>query len=215
MSLVITKPTLDFLEELKKNNNKAWMDENRNRYKIARKEFYDWVNSLIMKINTFYPIGPVEAKDCAFRINRDIRFSRDKTPYKPHFSAAFSPTGKKVSSGTFYIRIGGENFGFIGAGCYEPNSQLLQKIRTSISTKPELFLTTIKKIKEPLEGRRIKTTPRGFKKEDPMIDYLRMKGFFVGHHLTSEEILNPKFFQKTIQYFQKRAEFIHFFNQFI
>ena len=91
--------TLQFIKELKKNNNKPWFDANRKKYEAAKADFVSWVEILIAAIAKFNPaVASLKAKDCTFRINRDIRFSKDKSPYKTNMGAYIHPGGKKINT---------------------------------------------------------------------------------------------------------------------
>ncbi len=99
---VSLKPALAYLDDLAKNNNKPWFDANRTRYDTVRQDFLDFVQQFIGEIDRFDPLGILDAKACVYRINRDLRFSKDKTPYKTNFSASIAPGGRKSTRQGYY-----------------------------------------------------------------------------------------------------------------
>src|SRR5690606_37986107 len=124
--------TIKFLKDLKKNNNKHWLDAHRKHYDAARKNFEEFLQQLIDKHALQDPtIKEQVAKQCMFRINRDIRFSKDKTPYKTHFAASINMGGKKSVFGGYYVHVepGGS---FVGGGVWMPQPPELKKIRQEI-----------------------------------------------------------------------------------
>ena len=129
---MIQKNLLDFLKSLKKNNNKAWFDEHKNQYEDARAAFVqttgDWI-TILAKIDS--TLANLTAKQCIFRINRDVRFSKDKRPYKHNMSAYFNKAGKKGTGAGYYIHIE-PGASFIAAGIWMPGTEELSKIRQEI-----------------------------------------------------------------------------------
>src|SRR5919199_2897449 len=133
------KPTLDFLGKLKQNNNKAWFDANRARYEEARAQFEDFVQLLIAEINKFDDLGALSAKECIFRINRDIRFSKDKSPYKTNMGASIAPGGKKSTRQSYYVHIAPHDRSFLAGGLYMPTPEQLAKFRQAIDRDAARF----------------------------------------------------------------------------
>tara|TARA_R110002124_G_scaffold284831_2_gene462568 strand:+ start:448 stop:1119 length:672 start_codon:yes stop_codon:yes gene_type:complete len=135
---------LNFFIELAANNHKAWFDENRKRYeKSVKKPFENFVNALILEIQKDDPSVQIKAKDAIFRINRDIRFSKDKSPYKLDRTAAISPKGRKDHSDPgFYVSLGPEKL-MVGGGAYALPPETLMKLRTYIMAHPKEFETCI------------------------------------------------------------------------
>jgi uncharacterized protein (TIGR02453 family) len=129
---MINKSTFDFLTKLKKNNNKEWFDKNRPEYEIAKNNFKEFISELILSIAKFdSSVKMLEPKNCIFRINRDIRFSNDKTPYKINMGASIGPGGKKSYDAGYYIHIqpGGS---FLAGGVWQPPAPQLNAIRQEI-----------------------------------------------------------------------------------
>lgn len=175
---------LDFLSELQKNNRKEWMDENKPTYQAARKEFVQLVTGLIEKITVFDPtITGLLAKDCIFRINRDIRFSKDKSPYKTNMGAFIAQSGRKTKGAGYYLHLQPGNC-FFGGGIYMPQATELAKIRQEIDynaaqLKEILDDKTFKSTFGELQGEQLKTAPKGYPKDHEHIDLLRYKSYTV------------------------------------
>lgn len=188
----ISKSTLDFLNQLKLNNNRDWFNDHKADFQKEQKKGKDFYNSLLGQLKTHDDIEGLKM----FRIYRDVRFSLDKTPYKPHFAGSFSRATKKLRGG-YYLRIRpGESF--LAGGFWEPNKEDLLRIRKEF----EMDTSEIRAIINnktfvqyfgKLEGDSLKTAPRGFDKEHPDLDLIRMKQFIVTRQFTDEEVLCPDF----------------------
>lgn len=179
-----------FLAELAENNNRAWFVMNKPRYDILRAEFLDLVTGLIPQIAAFDPaIAACNPKKALFRINRDMRFSHDKTPYKTFFSASITPTGlKKPSQGggpSYYFQINSEGKMLLAAGEWLPPADRLRAIRCRIAGEPASFdkILKSKKIAEQFGGLqeegKLKRPPKGFDADLPMIESIKFKHFIV------------------------------------
>lgn len=189
---VITKASLDFLKKLDKNNNRDWFTENKETFKThesATKAFY---NAVLDKLNLHDEIEKMKM----FRIYRDVRFSKDKTPYKSHFAGSFSRFGASRRGG-YYLRVKpGETF--IATGFWEPNKDDLFRIRKEFELDADDFRKTISNpgfmsIWGELQGDGVKTAPKGFDKEHPNIDLIKRKQFIFVRNFTDEEVLSPSF----------------------
>jgi uncharacterized protein (TIGR02453 family) len=171
-----------FLTELRDNNHKEWFDLNRKRYELLRKDWILFVADLIQEIALFDPdFANLEAKDCIFRINKDIRFSKDKSPYKTNFGASINIGGKKEFVGGYYLHFAPDEM-FVAGGIYMPSPQKLAAMRQEIDYNFEVF----KKIVESkaalkrfvkLDGEKISRPPKGYDLDNPAIEYLKMKSF--------------------------------------
>jgi len=189
---VITKETLTFLKKLKKNNTREWFAENKKEFKTieaAVKEYYACISDALKVHDEIEKIK-------MFRIYRDVRFSKDKTPYQPHFAGSFSRAGTKLRGG-YYLRIRpGESF--IAIGFWAPNKEDILRIRKELELDSTEFRDTInaapfKTIWGELKGDELKTSPKGFSKEDPNIDLIRRKQFIFTKEFTDKEVLSPDF----------------------
>lgn len=214
------KPTIKFLNELSNNNNKEWFDANRKTYEACRKDFIKLVTSVIGELAKFDPeLTAVDAKKCVFRINRDIRFSKDKTPYKSNFGALMGANGKKTEGTGFYIHLSpGQNFA--GGGIYMPPSDTLAAIRQEIDYNPDGLkkLLTSKGFKETfveIKGDKLKTAPKGYPKDHPNIELLRFKSFYVIKEFSEKELVADGFFEELISTYKKAFEFNKYLKEAI
>jgi uncharacterized protein (TIGR02453 family) len=126
------KPVLDFLSGIQKNNNKAWFEKNRPAYEKARGQFEEFIDRLIISFGPVENLGGITAKDCVMRIYRDIRFSKDKSPYKVSMSASIGPGGKRSRRLTYYLHLEPHGASMIAGGLHEPDSAQLSRFREAI-----------------------------------------------------------------------------------
>lgn len=186
----------NFLDELKKNNNKEWFDTNRNRYKDLRQHFMNFVTLLIHELTQMDPsLNGLESSQTVFRINRDIRFSKDKSPYKTNMGAYIAPGGKKSFRPGYYLHVE-PGSSMIAGGMYMPPSKELKMIRKEILENTEEFKRIIndkdfKKTYGELYGEKLKTAPQGFPKDHPDIDLMRYKSYTVFKEVSDEYLTGP------------------------
>ncbi len=181
--VTIQKSTVTFLSDLKKNNEKEWFNNNRSRYIEAKTNFESFVQAVIDEITKFDPIlKGLEAKTCMYRINRDIRFSNDKTIYKTYMGAFIVKGGKNNGDkyAGYYFHVEPGNSSMIAGGAYIPPMPWLTAIREKIDEQGDKFLKILnnKDIKSffgEIEGEKLKSAPKGFSKDHPNIELLRMK----------------------------------------
>ncbi len=206
------KPTIDFLKELKDNNHKEWFDENRKTYEVCRKNFLELTQTLIDGIAQFdAELTGVDAKKCVFRINRDIRFSKDKTPYKTNFGALMGAEGKKTEGTGFYVHIAPDH-NFVGGGIYKPPTDKLAAIRQEIDYNPDALSNLInsKDFKETfgeIQGEKLQTAPKGYAKDHPHIDLLRFKSFYVLKEFSDKELNAEGFVETALETYKKASKF--------
>ncbi len=189
---VITKEVFEFLKDLKKNNNKEWFSQNKSRFKAIEtevKQLYQSIKELMEKHDTIERLK-------MFRIYRDIRFSKDKTPYKTHFAGSFSRAGAELRGGYYLHITPGETF--VAAGFWEPNKEDLFRIRKELEVDASDFKVVIgeksfKAIWGNLIGEGVKTAPKGFDKEHPDIELIRKKQFIFVRNFTDKEVLSKAF----------------------
>jgi len=193
------KETLEFLNKLKKNNNKVWFDAHKKEYEIAKNDMKTSVEKLIASIAQFdKSVGGQEAKKCMFRINRDVRFSKDKSPYKNNFGASISEGGKKSFSPVYYLHIQPGN-SFVAGGLYMPAAPQLNAVRQEIDYNAKEFLAIFKdkNFKKYFSGLsdedKLKNPPRGYTAENPVVEILKNKHFIVLHKLSDEKVLAKNF----------------------
>ena len=200
----IKKPTLEFLSDLKKNNNREWFERNKDRYRSAHENMIGFMDGLIAEMKKVDNIETISGKKSLFRIYRDVRFAKDKSPYKSFFGARMSRATKWLRGG-HYIHIEPGNC-FIAGGFFSPNSADLKLIREDIAhdSKPLreiLSDSDFKKIWGSFEGEAVKTAPRGFDKDHPDIDLIRFKQFHLSHHFSDEDVLSEDFVFEIVKSF--------------
>ena len=209
------KDVLLFLQDLAANNNKPWFDENRKRYDAIRAQFMALVAASIQEMGKRVKLPALEPKDCVFRINRDIRFAKDKTPYKNNMSFVVSPQGKKgeVINGVYVHIQPGQSF--IAMGLYEPSPEELKKVRQEIDFnldrwKMILDDSAFKMNFGTVGGTILKTAPKGYDSTNPAIEWLRHTQFIVMHKLDDKQVANAKFPEVVAQIFEDAAPFREF-----
>jgi uncharacterized protein (TIGR02453 family) len=209
---------LKFLQTLAENNHKDWMDANRDWYLEVRGNFLKDVEEFLKEIGAWEPAFlTLQAKDCVFRQNRDVRFSANKDPYKINFAAYFAAGGKKSNGPGYYLHIQpGQSF--IAGGIWMPPADILKKIRQEIDYSGgdlRMILSDLdfKKTFKGLEGDQLKTTPKGFDPENPFIDLLRFKSFIVSAPLSDADVISGKFKHIVIESFRKIKPFHDFLSR--
>lgn len=192
---MITLQTFKFLSKLAVNNNKPWFDDNRKTYEQVRKDFIVFLEKLLSELQKFDPdMETISAKSAIFRINRDIRFSNDKSPYKKNLGAYFCKGGKSdlINAG-YYLHVEPGKC-FIGAGIYQPPAPQLKKIRQEIDYNFEEFKKIVHSKEFQLtfgdlsSEEKLKKAPKGYDEENEAIEYLKLKSFFVGKHFNDIEL---------------------------
>lgn len=209
--------SLSFIGDLKQNNNREWFQANRKRYEEARKEFLAFLQALVNEIGLFDPdLGPVEPKSTLFRINRDIRFSKDKSPYKTNFGAYIRKGGKKSGYAGYYFHVEpGECF--IGGGVYHPESDVLKKIRQEIYENPEEFREIIENRKfrsafGEMYDHQLKTAPKGFPKDFEHMDLLRFQSYIVSTAMDDETMKGNSLLGETVDAYRMMYPLVRFIN---
>jgi len=217
MATTIKKETIQFLKDLKKNNDREWFNANKEKFIAANDNFMQFVQGLISEVSKFdKTVTGLEAKNCVFRIYRDTRFSKDKTPYKTHFGATLlgKGTGCGIAGYYFHLEPGDS---FLAGGVHMTEPQNLKAIREEISSNGKTFLKIIndKSFKDnfKIEGEKLAKVPQGFDKDDPMGDYLKYKELMIHHAVGDKEILNEDFTSNCIQVFKAMVPFNKFVNE--
>jgi len=201
---MLTKDSLQFLEDLKNNNNRDWFLENKKRYEVFKKDYQQLVAALLDAMKPLDPsLEMLEVKNCTFRINRDIRFSKDKTPYKSHLGIWISSGTKLQSKSGYYIHLekGGS---FIAGGLYAPLADDLKKVRKELAYFHEdldeiLNEKDFKKVYGGLDRNEkylLKNPPRGYEKEHPAIELLKLKSFEASSAFDILEVTRKDFVSK-------------------
>ena len=184
-----------FLSELNNNNAKEWFDIHRKRYESLRKSWIEFVNLLIAEITKFDPdFADLHGKNCIFRINKDIRFSKDKSPYKTNFGASINIGGKKEFVGGYYLHFAHDEI-FCAGGIYMPSPEKLAAMRQEIDYNFDDFLKivndkdAVKRFKN-LGGEKLSRPPKGYNAENPAVDFLKMKSFIWTENFSLNQFKN-------------------------
>ncbi|HLJ75200.1 MAG TPA: DUF2461 domain-containing protein [Thermoanaerobaculia bacterium] len=207
-----TPATLAFLGELRENNDRHWFARNKERYeRDARDPARRFISDFGQHLSRIAPHVVADPRRSMFRIHRDTRFSRDKSPYKTHVGIHFFHEKGKAAASVpgFYLHIQpGESFA--AAGIWHPDPQSLAKIRETIARRPPDWLR-LKKSKLPIEGGSLKRPPRGFAADHPLIDDLKRTDFVTSVRLSDKEVCGPKFlrhFSDTCRTMSPLVEFV-------
>jgi uncharacterized protein (TIGR02453 family) len=210
------RSTLTYLQELGANNNKAWFDKNRIQYDKARGAFEEFITDLILNFEPVEDLTGVTAKECMFRINRDIRFSPDKTPYKTSMSAVIGKGGRKFVGRSYYVHIQPGGQSIIAGGLYSPSSAELEKVRRQLAedSRPYKKIVQGKSFVDyfgSVSGEKLKTAPQGYPKDHPDIDLLRHKQFVVEHGFSDEQVLRPDLSVQIVKMCSALKPFVGYF----
>jgi uncharacterized protein (TIGR02453 family) len=216
---MLSPQILKFLKSLKKNNSKTWFDANRTTYEACRSEYFLLVESILQELKKIDPtLTDLEAKKCMFRINRDIRFSKNKDPYKTNFGSYFSKGGKTISCAGYYLHIE-PGASFVAGGYWMPEAQDLKKIRTEIDYCLDEFkeLTNKRDFKSTFgaldKEYTLSRPPQGYDADHPGIEWLKLKSFTVSTPLTDQELTQQDIKKKIVNHFKVLVPFIHFLNR--
>ena len=216
---MISKDLLQFLSDLKKNNNTEWFHANKPRYQQVRKEFEQFIAHIIADIALFdSSVKNLEPKHCIFRINRDIRFSNDKSPYKTNFGGFIVPGGKNAGYAGYYIHIEPGNC-FLAGGIYMPPPEQLKAVRTEIYENTEEFKKILnskeftKHFKEISDEGKLKTAPKGFPKDFEDVDLLKHKHYTVLKTIKDDLVGSDKYIQEIRETFKALYPFNQFINE--
>ncbi len=213
-----TQLILHFLSELEQNNHKEWMDTHRDWYLQAKDEFLNLVHYLLAEMTDVDEgLLGLQPKDCIFRINRDIRFSKNKSPYKNNFGVFMAEGGKKSPNAGYYLHVQPGDESFIGGGMYHPESEALGKVRQEIDyNAAELKQITdqgdFRQYFGAIQGEKLKRAPKGYEPDHPNIELLKLKDFVVMHKLSDEELKDENFKNRAVEIFRTMAPFIHYLN---
>lgn len=209
---------MDFLNKLKANNNRDWFNANKGQYEAARQEVEQFVEHLIPSIQKTDPnLGSLTAKQTMFRIYRDVRFSKDKSPYKTYFGAHIAPGGRKSEQAGYYIHIDPDG-SFAGGGCYRPMGENLKKIRSEIYYNLDEYNNIISNQKfrsvfGEIKGDRLVRPPQGFPKEFEGIEILKLKDYTVLRNFGKTELEKPDFGKFILETFNTMKPLNNFLNR--
>lgn len=213
--------SIRFLKDLRKNNNKEWFDKNRAQYEAAKQDFGQLVQTLIDRFaNKDEDIAHLKAKDCTFRINRDVRFSKDKSPYKTNMGASINKGGKKTMTAGYYFHFEPSN-SFVGGGLYAPMPEDLKKVRQEIDYSFDEFKEIIgsKKFKaiygdlNRSNEYSLSRPPKGYEQDNPAIEYLKLKSFIAMTNITDAELTGKDLVKKITDAFEALMPVIKFMHR--
>jgi uncharacterized protein (TIGR02453 family) len=207
-----------FLLKISRNNNRDWFHKNKQFYVEAKDEFLDFVETLLVRMSEFEDLEGIEAKKCIYRINRDLRFTPDKTPYNSHFSALIAVDGRKTRRAPYYFKIKPDGQSIIAGGVWEGRAPLINTIRQEIDYNLDEFNEIIsnKDFKNrfgAIEGVSLKRPPKGYDENHPAIDVLKLKQFLVHHHIDKRVYLSKTFEEYLIESFTILKPFLDFMNR--
>ncbi|MGZ3838406.1 MAG: DUF2461 domain-containing protein [Flavisolibacter sp.] len=218
---MLAPQTLKFLTQLKKNNNKPWFDAHRAQYEAARIDFSNFIQLVIEGLQqTDTTITGMTAKEALYRINRDVRFSKNKLPYKTHLAGFIIRGGKKSGFAGYYFHCEPGN-SFAGGGLWQPEPAVLKNVRQEIDYNYDSFRSILreknfKKIYGDLyqgEDIKLSTVPKGYEKDNPAIGYLKLKSFIAETRFEDEDLLRHSLHKKTVAAFEALHPFVRFINE--
>lgn len=218
---MISKNTLQFLDDLKTNNNRDWFLDNKKRYEEFKKDYHQLIREFLEILKPQdVNLELLEVKNCAFRINRDIRFSKNKAPYKTHLGIWMNTNQGNKNGPGYYIHIE-KGSSFIAGGIYSPEPDDLKKIRKEIAFFYEdldeiLKDKNFKKYYSGLdknETNSLKNGPKDFDKEHPAIEFLKLKSFIAVQNIAEDELLNEKFIKTTAEKLIVLKPLLEFLNR--
>ena len=197
------EPALSFLDELRQNNNKAWFDSHRPAYEAARGAFEHLINDVIDEFRVSDNLQGLAAKNCIARIYRDVRFAKDKTPYKTNLGAMIAPGGWKTTAFGYYIGVEPHGQSIVAGGLYAPTPEQLNRFRQAIDEDAATFkkVTHAKDFVEvfgEIDGDRLKTAPKGYDRAHPELALLQLKQITAVHRFSDQEVLAPAFVGQVI-----------------
>lgn len=213
----LTQPAFDFLSQLKKNNDRNWFTANKTVYQERLAEVAAFADNLLQELSRHDVIETLSGAKSLYRIYRDVRFSKDKTPFSTYWGGRFRRAGKQRRGGYYYHFEPG-NKSFVLAGFWGPSTQDLKLIRDDIAFDPAplrniLTDSTFISSYGTLQGEQLKTSPKGYDTTHEAIDLLRYKQFLVKQLFSDEEVLSPGFVLLTNQAFKNMRPFLDYMSE--
>lgn len=212
------KDILDFYLRLSQNNNKTWFDEHRQEYEVVKKKFAALASDFIEGVQAFDPrCRNLQVKDCIYRVNRDIRFSQDKRPYKDWHGIYVCPRGKKSGMAGYYIHFEPANdLYFVCGGLYNPEKEVLKSVREQIMLEPDEFHNAVCSCGEDFQlnwENALKRMPVGYSENDMHSEYYRLKSYEVYKSLTKRDVLAKDFVKNALSYLERCKDFNEMLNK--
>jgi uncharacterized protein (TIGR02453 family) len=213
--ITIKKESFDFLKSLSKNNNREWFNAHKDRYLDAHQNIISFADALLDKMNQHDNIETASGKDCLFRIYKDVRFSKDKTPYHTYWSGGFKRATKRLRGGYYFHFQQGNSFA--AGGFWGPEPSDLRRIRQDIDVNYKAWYKllankTLVKTFGKMMGEQVGSAPKGFSKDHPAIDLLRYKQFLMRHFFAEAEIYSSGFLKELNLVFSKMRSFLDFMS---
>lgn len=215
---MIKENIFEFLKGLEQNNSREWFNDNKILYKLAYNEILQVIERLIQPVGEFdADIKDLEAKKCIFRIYRDVRFSKDKSPYKLNFGGFMVKGGRTSGRAGYYLHIENNN-SFIAGGIYMPPAEFLKRVRQEIYFHAEEFISIVEneecvKYFNEISGEKLVRPPKDFPSDFPHIELLKYKSYGFIHHVTNEQCLEPDFEEYVLKLFRLMTPMIKFLNR--
>lgn len=216
------KTITTFLKKLSKNNNRDWFEKNKSEYLEAKEQFEEFVTALLVSMTKFDGrLAGLNPKKLTFRIYRDVRFSKDKRPYKTNMGATFSPGGKLMNKPGYYLHIEPGNKSFVAGGLYMPATEDVAKVRQEIDYNGKKLEAIFKKsdFKKYYKGfdvfDQLKKAPKGYSPDHPHVEWLKMKSFIVTHNFKDADVLSKNFLKEATSAFKAMKTFNDFLDEAI
>lgn len=214
--------TINFFRELRQNNHKDWFDQNRYRYDLVKKDYHNMVGEILGQLQRFDgDLAHLQIKDCTFRINRDIRFAKDKRPYKTHLSMVFTPYGRKMDYAGYYVHLDEVEGSFVGGGIYKPPGEVLKKVRYEMS----VFYEDLQALLDDQDFKKIygdfdrtadillTRPPKGYAADDPALEYLKLKSFTASRDIPASRLRKKDAIEETVHELSALRPLIRFLNR--
>ena len=213
------KKIFDFLNKLKENNNREWFNDNKSEFEETRDAFIEFLSYLIGEIEAFdkHILG-VDPKKSMYRIYRDTRFSKDKTPYKTHFGGYICAGSRASGNPGYYVHIEPGGNSIIGGGLYHPMPDVLAKVRQEIDYNGDALLkilnkASFKKRFDMYQDDKLKRPPKGYEADNPHIEWLKLKSFLVMESFTDKTVVGKGYAKSVVSGFKEMAPFIEFLRE--
>lgn len=218
---MIQPATFKFLKDLGKHNDRTWFEKNRNRYEIAKEDFDNFMEAVLAAlVKVDKRLAGLQVKDCVYRIYRDVRFSKNKLPYKTSFSASVNEGGRKSGKAGYYFQIDPvHEWGcLIAGGMWQPEAPKLKAVRQEIQYHTDEFkkILSAKDFKKwfgELEDNKLKTIPKGFDKSDPDIDLYKYTGYVVSVGLEEKDFYSKTIIKKFTDTYKTMLPLLDFLNR--
>ena len=219
---MLQQETLDFFGELRRNNTKDWFDQNREKYESAKVDYLRLTEVILAELQKFdHHLNHLRVKDCIFRINRDVRFSYDKTPYKTHLGIIFTQYGRKMEFASYYLHIDEMDESFAGGGLYMPSADSLKKIRKEINyfydelrviIESEVFKKTYNDL-DRTKDIVLVNPPKGFDRDHEGVEYLKLKSFTATKVIPSSWLTDPNGIDRVVNILKEIKPLNDFLNR--